>query len=202
MRDDLARHGFDDRMAVWGRGVDTELFTPNGKTANNLSAPVFLYVGRVAVEKNIEAFLKLELPGVQLVVGDGPSRRALEKRYPRARFVGYRFGAELAQYFSSADVFVFPSRTDTFGLVMLEAMACGTPVAAFPVPGPIDVVTQGVTGFLDNDLQSAALNALRLDRAACRDFALSRGWRACAQTMRDNLALARNRTTEHTESFD
>lgn len=187
MREDLARHGFE-RMAVWGRGVDTGLFRPNGKAANDPVNPKFLYVGRVAVEKNIEVFLELNLPGEKLVVGDGPSRRALEKRYPSVTFTGYKYGAELAEYFGSADVFVFPSRTDTFGLVMLEAMACGTPVAAFPVPGPIDVVTPGVTGILDNDLQSAALQALKLNRDSCREFALSRSWRACAQTMLDNLA--------------
>ncbi len=193
MRDDLACHGFD-RMAVWGRGVDTELFKPNGKSANDAADPRFLYVGRVAVEKNIEAFLRLELPGEKIVVGDGPSRRSLQKQFPGVHFAGYRYGAELAGYFGSADVFVFPSRTDTFGLVMLEAMACGTPVAAFPVPGPIDVVTPGVTGILDNDLQSAALRALRLNRAECRDFALSRSWRACAQTMLANLTPAKAAT--------
>jgi glycosyltransferase involved in cell wall biosynthesis len=191
MREDLARYGFE-RMAVWGRGVDTGLFRPNGKAGNDPVDPKFLYVGRVAVEKNIEVFLELELPGEKIVVGDGPSRRALEKCYPSVRFTGYKYGAELAEYFGSADVFVFPSRTDTFGLVMLEAMACGTPVAAFPVPGPIDVVTQGVTGFLDHDLQSAALRALQLSREACREHALTRSWRACAQTMRDNLVSVRD----------
>lgn len=187
MREDLARYGFE-RMSVWGRGVDTGLFRPNGKAANDPVNPKFLYVGRVAVEKNIEVFLGLDLPGEKIVVGDGPSRRMLEQRYPEARFTGYKYGAELAEYFGSADVFVFPSRTDTFGLVMLEAMACGTPVAAFPVPGPIDVVTPGVTGILDNDLENAALQALQLNRDSCREFALSRSWRACAQTMLDNLA--------------
>lgn len=191
MKDDLARYGFE-RMTVWGRGVDTVLFRPNGKAANDSINPKFLYVGRVAVEKNIEAFLRLDLPGEKIIVGDGPSRRMLEKRYTQVNFVGYKYGAELAQYYGSTDVFVFPSRTDTFGLVMLEAMACGTPVAAFPVPGPIDVVTPGVTGILDENLQSAALRALKLDRSDCRDFALSRSWRACAQTMLNNLAPAKS----------
>lgn len=190
MQQDLGRYGFE-RMLVWGRGVDTQLFKPNGKAANDPVNPRFLYVGRVAVEKNIEAFLRLDLPGEKIIVGDGPSRRGLEKQYPRTHFVGYKYGAELAQYYGSTDVFVFPSRTDTFGLVMLEAMACGTPVAAFPVPGPIDVVTPGVTGILDNNLQSAALRALTLSRSACRDFALSRSWRACAQTMLENLVPAK-----------
>jgi glycosyltransferase involved in cell wall biosynthesis len=191
MHDDLARYGFE-RMIVWGRGVDTELFKPNGKAANDPVNPKFLFVGRVAVEKNIEAFLRLELPGEKIVVGDGPSRRSLEKQYPQVKFPGYKYGVELAEYFNAADVFVFPSRTDTFGLVMLEAMACGTPVAAFPVQGPVDVVTPGVTGILDNDLQRAALEALKLKRSACREFALSRSWRACAQTMLNNLVPARS----------
>jgi glycosyltransferase involved in cell wall biosynthesis len=190
MQNDLASHGFD-RMTVWGRGVDTELFKPNGKLNNDPINPVFLYTGRVAVEKNIEAFLRLALPGRKIVVGDGPSRKALEKNYPQVEFPGYKYGAELAGYFSRADVFVFPSKTDTFGLVMLEAMACGTPVAAYPVPGPIDVVTPRVTGMLDNNLQAAALSALQLNRSDCRAYALTRSWQACAKTMLDNLVPAR-----------
>jgi glycosyltransferase involved in cell wall biosynthesis len=186
MQNDLAGYGFD-RMTVWGRGVDTELFKPNGKLNNDPINPVFLYTGRVAVEKNIEAFLRLELPGRKIVVGDGPSRKALEKNYPEVEFPGYKYGAELAGYFGRADVFVFPSKTDTFGLVMLEAMACGTPVAAYPVPGPIDVVTPRVTGMLDNNLQTAALSALQLKRGDCRAYALTRSWQACATTMLDNL---------------
>jgi glycosyltransferase involved in cell wall biosynthesis len=189
MQQDLAAYGFE-RMVIWGRGVDTERFKPNGKTTNNTANPKFLYVGRIAVEKNIEAFLELDLPGEKIVVGDGPYRHALEKKYPQVNFPGYKFGAELADYYGAADVFVFPSKTDTFGLVMLEAMACGTPVAAFPVPGPIDVVTQDVTGILDNDLQNAALQALKLRRSDCRDFTLNRSWRACALTLLNNLILA------------
>jgi glycosyltransferase involved in cell wall biosynthesis len=189
MQRDLAGHGFD-RMTVWGRGVDTELFKPNGKTSADLISPVFLYTGRVAIEKNIGAFLDLELPGRKIVVGDGPSRASLEKRYPEVEFAGYKYGAELAEYFGKADVFVFPSKTDTFGLVMLEAMACGTPVAAFPVPGPVDVVTPGVTGILNDNLQAAALAALQLKRNDCRAYALTRSWQACAETMLDNLVPA------------
>ena len=190
MQKDLASYGFSN-MTVWGRGVDTELFKPNGKTASNLDDPVFLFVGRVAVEKNIEAFLKLDLPGVKRIVGDGPSRKALQKRYPNAQFIGYRYGKELADEFGNADVFVFPSKTDTFGLVMLEAMACGTPVAGYPVPGPIDVVKPEVTGVLSNDLADASMKALQLNRNDCREFALSRSWRACAEVMRDALVPAR-----------
>jgi glycosyltransferase involved in cell wall biosynthesis len=189
MQRDLAAYGFE-RMVIWGRGVDTDCFKPDGKTTNNMANPKFLYVGRIAVEKNIEAFLALDLPGEKIVVGDGPYRHALEKKYPQVEFAGYKFGAELADYYGAADVFVFPSKTDTFGLVMLEAMACGTPVAAFPAPGPIDVVTQGVTGILDHNLQNAVLQALKLRRSDCREFVLNRSWRACALTLRNNLVRA------------
>lgn len=186
MKHTLGQYGFAN-MQVWGRGVDTRAFKPNGKARNNRDNPLFLYVGRVAVEKNIEAFLRLDLPGRKVIVGDGPSRRELEHKYPEAEFVGYQYGGDLAGWFADADVFVFPSRTDTFGLVLLEAMACGTPVAAYPVPGPIDVVLPGVTGVLDENLQHAALSALELDRGDCRDYAAQRSWSACARTMREAL---------------
>ena len=191
MQQRLAGYGFD-KMTVWGRGVDTALFKPNGKAQNDSENPTFLYVGRVAVEKNIDAFLALDLPGRKVVVGDGPSRSELQRKYPDVEFVGYKYGQELTAEFASADVFVFPSKTDTFGLVMLEAMACGTPVAAYPVPGPVDVVTPGVTGILDDDLQQAALAALQLKRQDCRDFAVTRSWQECANTMRKHLVPARN----------
>ncbi len=186
MEKDLAQYGFDN-MTVWGRGVNTELFKPNGKIENNTQDPVFLYVGRVAVEKNIEAFVKLPLPGKKVIVGDGPSRAGLEKKYPDTQFVGYKYGEELAAAFAAADVFVFPSKTDTFGLVMLEAMACGTPVAAYPVPGPIDVVKPEITGVLSESLEEAALKALHLRRNDCREYALTRSWRACAEVMQNAL---------------
>jgi glycosyltransferase involved in cell wall biosynthesis len=190
MQRDLATYGFEN-MVVWGRGVDTQLFKPNKKLQNDPVDPVFLYVGRVAVEKNIEAFLKLKLPGRKIIIGDGPSRPSLQKKYPDVNFIGYRYGNALAEQFANADVFVFPSRTDTFGLVMLEAMACGTPVAAYPVPGPIDVVTPDITGILNENLEAAALQALTLNRKHCREYALTRSWRACAETMRDNLVPAK-----------
>lgn len=174
-------------MQVWGRGVNTALFKPNGKSENDISNPIFLYVGRIAVEKSVEDFLALELPGKKIIVGDGPSRKLLELKYPDAHFVGYKYGEELAEYFANADVFVFPSRTDTFGLVMLEAMACGTPVAAYPVEGPVDVVQQGVTGILDENLHSAALAALELNRNHCRDYATQRSWEACATVLQNAL---------------
>jgi len=139
---DLERRGFGN-LVMWTRGVDTELFRPGPPLSTPWRRPVFMYVGRVAVEKNIEAFLALDLPGTKVVVGDGPQRAALQRRFPATVFTGAKMGEELAAHFRSADVFVFPSRTDTFGLVLLEAMASGTPAAAFPVTGPIDVIVPG-----------------------------------------------------------
>ena len=135
-----------------------------------------MYMGRVAVEKNVEAFLDLDLPGTKYVVGDGPDLHSLGKRYPDVRFVGQKLGKELAAHVAAADVFVFPSLTDTFGLVLLEAMACGVPVAAFPVTGPLDVVQNGKTGVLDHDLRTAVLGALRLDPDDCVAYARQHTW--------------------------
>ena len=177
----LEARGFAN-LAIWSRGVDTKLFHAGDRAALDAQRPIFLYVGRVAVEKNIEAFLGLDLPGTKWVVGDGPARGRLERRFPEARFFGMKSGEDLAWYYRHADAFVFPSRTDTFGLVMLEAMACGTPIAAYPVTGPIDVVRPGVSGVLDADLRSAAMAALRLPRDAVRAHALDSSWgRATAQ---------------------
>ena len=147
-----------------------------------------LYMGRVAVEKNIEAFLQLDLPGSKVVVGDGPDLERLKHQYPEVLFTGFKFGAELSRHLAAADVFVFPSLTDTFGIVLLEAMACGLPVAAYPVTGPIDVVRNGVTGVLDNDLGKAALAALELDPRACTDYVKQYSWATCAETFRNHLA--------------
>jgi glycosyltransferase involved in cell wall biosynthesis len=180
-RRDLAKHGFAN-VVIWSRGVDTELFRPREREHLRLPRPIFAYMGRVAVEKNIDEFLALDLPGTKVVIGDGPDRKLLERRYPQTTFLGYKFGIELALCLSAADVFVFPSRTDTFGLVMLEAMACGTPVAAYPVTGPIDVVNHGITGMLDADLRKAALGALTVERDGCTRRAASYTWeRASAQ---------------------
>lgn len=183
----LESRGFKN-IVRWTRGVDVSLFRPRTKDFLDLSRPVAMYVGRVAVEKNIEAFLELDLPGTKVIVGDGPARAELETKYPRAKFVGYKFGEELAAHVAAADVFVFPSRTDTFGLVLLEAMACGVPVAAYPVTGPIDVVTQGVTGCLDTDLRAAALAALRLDPNQCRAYALANTWETATRQFLSQLA--------------
>jgi glycosyltransferase involved in cell wall biosynthesis len=184
---ELESRGFRN-IVVWTRGVDTELFRPHGKEFLADARPIFLYAGRVSAEKNIEAFLDANLPGTKYVVGDGPLMNAMIKRHPRVRFVGFKHGIELAKHFAGADVFVFPSRTDTFGVVMLEAMASGLPVAAYPVTGPIDVVKQGVTGVLNDDLATAARKALELSPQTCRDDALGFSWARCGQMWLDNLA--------------
>jgi glycosyltransferase involved in cell wall biosynthesis len=192
-RQDLVAHGFKN-VVLWSRGVDLELFRPRARDRLALPRPIFLNMGRVAVEKNLAAFLELDLPGSKVVIGDGPDRAALERRFPAAHFLGFRFGAELAACLASADAFVFPSRTDTFGLVLLEAMACGTPVAAYPVTGPIDVVTPGVTGVLDDDLRAAALAALAVDRADCRRAVEGRSWAKASAQFFAQLVRARDGT--------
>ncbi|CAN5896953.1 glycosyltransferase family 1 protein [soil metagenome] len=185
----LLAHGFKN-VVVWSRGVDTDLFRPRPKGFLDAPRPIAMYTGRVAVEKNIEAFLALDLPGSKFVVGDGPDLPDLRERYPAVRFVGWKRGEELASYLAAADVFVFPSRTDTFGLVLLEAMACGVPVAAYPVTGPIDVVVPNQTGFLNEDLRQAALDALKLDGKACTDYARVFSWRRCAKVFASFLSPA------------
>ncbi|HTX50688.1 MAG TPA: glycosyltransferase family 1 protein [Caulobacteraceae bacterium] len=194
LRDELARHGFRN-LSQWSRGVDTELFHPRNPgdrdVFEGLARPVFLNVGRVAVEKNIEAFVKLDLPGTKVVVGDGPQREELMAARPEVIFPGAKFGPELAAYFACADVFVFPSLTDTFGLVLLEAMATGTPVAAFSAAGPIDLIPGSGAGVLApgrvDGLGEAAVACLELDRGAVRAFAEQFSWRACAEEFRRNL---------------
>lgn len=177
----LVAHGLT-QVRHWGRGVDLASFRP-GLTPHpamaELQGPVQLYVGRVAIEKNLEAFLACGHPGTKVVVGDGPARAALEAKYPDARFLGPLFGAELASAYAAADVFVFPSRTDTFGLVMIEALACGTPVAAYPVTGPVDILTPA-TGAMDEDLGAAIAMALTRDRADCAAYGRSFTWEASA----------------------
>ena len=182
----LSDRGFSN-LKRWSRGVDTDLFRPGPKDFLTDPRPISLYVGRVAVEKNIEAFLGLELPGTKYVVGSGPQLAMLRERYPDVRFVGARHGEELARYFAAADVFVFPSRTDTFGLVMLEALASGLPVAAFPVPGPLDVIGNADVGVLDEDLGRAIRGALDIDPEACRAFALGHSWQAAASQFLSNV---------------
>ena len=194
MRDELEQHGFRN-ITAWSRGVDTEAFHPRRADEpdifEGMERPIFLSVGRVAVEKNIEAFLGLNLPGTKVVVGDGPQRDELSVKYPKVVFTGAKFGDELAAHFACADVFVFPSLTDTFGLVILEAMASGTPVAAYPAPGPIDILPNSGAGALaataTEGLKEACLEALKLDRAEVRRFAEGFSWRACAEDFVRNL---------------
>ena len=174
----------------WTRGVDVDLFKPRDRSYLPYPRPIAIYAGRVAVEKNIESFLAFDWPGTKVIVGDGPARRALEAKYPEAKFVGYQFGEALASHLAAADVFVFPSRTDTFGLVLLEALACGVPVAAYPVTGPIDVVENGATGMLADDLRAAALAALQIDPDRCRAYALEHTWEAATQQFLTNLVPA------------
>ena len=194
LKRELEAHGFRN-VALWSRGVDVSFFAPRQRidwTKFGLDAragPIFLYVGRVAIEKNVEAFLALDLPGTKVIVGEGPQRAELQARYPAARFLGQKTGEELANLYASSDVFVFPSRTDTFGLVLLEALASGTPVAAFPVQGPLDVLGDAPVGVLDEDLGAACLAALALSRAECRAFALGRSWAASTEQFIANLAL-------------
>jgi glycosyltransferase involved in cell wall biosynthesis len=189
LKQELAQKGFKN-LVDWSRGVNTELFKPDVAKERTAAAPVFIYMGRVAVEKNIEAFLRLELPGTKCVVGDGPALAVLKDRYPEVRFTGFKKGAELADLLSAADVFVFPSLTDTFGVVLLEAMASGLPVAAFPVTGPLETVVSGVNGYLDHDLQKAALKALTVSPEKCREYALGQTWDSCTRQFLDNLVTA------------
>ena len=188
MREELDARGFR-HIRPWTRGVDLTLFRPEPKEDWDFPRPVFLHVGRIAVEKNIGAFLDLDLPGSKVVVGDGPALAGLRRRYPGVHFLGPRFGADLARCYAAADVFVFPSVTDTFGLVLLESLACGTPIAAYPVTGPIDVLADSTTlvGATDWDLRRAALTALRADRAACRAHAETFSWRTCAEVFLSHL---------------
>ena len=191
MMHELHAHGISNAVR-WSRGVDLELFHPEKRDDLGLPRPVHTYVGRVAVEKNLEAFLALDTPGTKLVVGDGPQRAALEKRHPEAVFVGAKHGEELARHYASSDVFVFPSRTDTFGLVLLEALASGVPVAAYPVPGPRDVLADALpgtpVGVLDDDLGRACTEALPLERTVCRAYAERFSWEACAALFHSHLA--------------
>lgn len=173
--DDLNAAGFR-HLQFWTRGVDTQLFCPGERARLEGDPPLFVYVGRVAVEKNIRAFLDLDLPGSKWVVGEGPQREALMRDYPDVHFAGVVPHQELPRIYRAADVFVFPSLTDTFGLVQVEAMACGTPVAAFPVTGPIDVLEQGVSGVMHEDLRTACLQALELDRERVAACGRQYGW--------------------------
>ncbi|HVY04095.1 MAG TPA: glycosyltransferase family 1 protein [Caulobacterales bacterium] len=187
----LTQRGFKN-VTDWRRGVDTDLFNPNkrgidGGVYKDLPRPVWVYVGRVAVEKNLEAYLALDLPGTKVVVGDGPARPDLEQKFPQAVFAGAKFGEDLARHYADADVFVFPSFTDTFGMVILESLATGTPVAGFNATGPKDLLPGTGAGIVDDDLRKACLETLKLSRARARAYAETFSWRACAEDFRRNL---------------
>lgn len=182
----LADRGFD-KLSIWPGGVDTSLFRPRDRDHLDLPRPIAIYAGRVAREKNLEAFLGLDVKGSKVIIGGGPDLERLKALYPDAHFLGYRHGEELARCLASADVFVFPSRTDTLGLVMLEAMACGIPVAAFPVPGPIDLITDGGNGALDENLAAAFYRALSVDATACVEFAEQFSWERCTARFQRRL---------------
>lgn len=185
---ELKAKGFAN-IRRWCRGVDTELFRPRPAADGllDLPRPVFTYVGRVSAEKNLGDFLALDLPGSKLVVGDGPQLGEYRQRFPDVVFAGWKQGEDLSRCYSASDVFVLPSRFETFGLVLLEALACGLPVAAYPVPGPVDVIGTAPVGVLDNDLRQAALRALSIPRSLCREFATRFSWRRSAEEFAGNL---------------
>ena len=184
----LQERGFKN-VVLWTRGVRTDIFNPDDPIDYGLPRPVWVYTGRVAIEKNISEFLALDLAGSKVVIGDGPDRERLAAEFPDCFFLGYKFGRELARHMAGADVFVFPSKTDTFGIVMLEAMACGLPVAAFPVTGPIDVIRHGQTGVLSNKLGRACKIALKINPLDCRRYAESRSWRNSTGQFVSHLAV-------------
>lgn len=187
LESDLRSKGFNNTMVRWSRGVNSDFYHPRDKKFLPLPRPISMFVGRVAIEKNIAAFLSLAISGTKIVVGDGPQMKELKARYPETVFVGFQTGEALAQYMAAADVFVFPSRTDTFGIVMLEALASGVPVAAFPVNGPLDVIVSDKVGRLDENLQKAVSEALQLDSQDCRNYAVNYSWAKCTEQFLNNL---------------
>jgi glycosyltransferase involved in cell wall biosynthesis len=188
VRRDLLAFGFaEHKVVLWSRGVELDIFKPGPEMEHNLEKPIFLCVGRVAVEKNLEAFLRLDLPGSKWVAGDGPDLAKLKAKYPDVTFTGVLGQQALASLYNAADVFVFPSKTDTFGLVLLEAMACGCPVAAYPVTGPVDVIGTSPAGALDEDLRAACLRALSIPRAVARRHAERYSWEACTRQFLQHL---------------
>jgi glycosyltransferase involved in cell wall biosynthesis len=186
----LEANGFRN-LARWVRGVDTDVFRPIAAKELNLARPIQLYVGRISVEKSLEDFLTLDNPGTKVLVGDGPMRQELEARYPDAHFLGVKQGDDLVAHYCAADVFVFPSRTDTLGLVMLEAMGCGVPVAAFPIHGPLDVVADSAAGILDEDLGTAIEQAIGIDSEICRNRAREFSWETSSREFEANLVSTR-----------
>jgi len=183
---DLQQWGFDN-VVQWTRGVDLDVFQFRRGQRLQTDPPIFLYVGRVAVEKNVEAFVELDLPGSKWVVGDGPALAGIRTRHPEVNYLGVLNQSQLAEVYASADVFVFPSKTDTFGLVLLEAMACGLPVAAYPVTGPLDVIGDSGGGVMHEDLRTACMDALKIDRAHARSVAERFSWRKATEQFESYL---------------
>jgi glycosyltransferase involved in cell wall biosynthesis len=184
---ELQAHGFDGDVIPWTRGVDRSIFNPSQRTGTVVNGPILVCVSRVSKEKNLEAFFEMPYAGVKFMVGDGPMLEEYKATYPDVKFVGAKRGQELAKYFAMADVFVFPSRWETFGLVMIEAMACGTPVAAYPCQGPLDVVDEGITGCMNEDLKQAVDSALLLDRNRVLEGSSRWTWERAWQIFKDNL---------------
>jgi glycosyltransferase involved in cell wall biosynthesis len=183
---ELRDHGFDGEIISWTRGVDRDIFTPDLR--EEVLAKYLLCVSRVSKEKNLEKFFELDYPGyLKIMVGDGPMLETYKKQYPDVYFTGFKTGKDLAKYYANAEVFVFPSQWETFGIVMIEAMACGTPVAAYPVQGPMDVVEQGITGFMDENLATAVYRCIGLNRKTVHEGSQSWSWEAAWKIFKDNL---------------
>jgi len=186
MVNDLVDHGFDGTVIPWTRGVDREIFNPSHRVET--TSKYLVCVSRVSKEKNLEDFLEMDFPGyLKVMVGDGPMLETYRKKYPDVHFTGFKTGIQLAQYYANAEAFVFPSRWETFGIVMIEAMACGTPVAAFPAAGPMDVIEEGKTGFMDKDLSTAVYRCLGLDRDKVLEYSMKWSWEHCWKIFKDNL---------------
>jgi len=188
LKQELSAYGFQN-LVVWSRGVDNTIFNPSSRKKNLATKPVLVCVSRVSKEKNLDAFCELKTTGTKILVGDGPYLEELKKKYPDVIYTGYKSGESLAHYYANADVFVFPSKSDTFGVVMLEAIACGTPVAAYPVTGPIDVITDGVNGYLNTDLTVAIEQCLKLDRHIVEQSSNNFTWSAATDVFENNLIL-------------
>jgi len=186
MVNDLRDHGFDGTVIPWTRGVDRDIFNPNHRVET--TSKYLVCVSRVSKEKNLEDFLEMDFPGyLKVMVGDGPMLETYKKKYPDVHFTGFKTGIQLAEYYANAEAFVFPSRWETFGIVMIEAMACGTPVAAFPAAGPMDVIEEGKTGFMDKDLSTAVYRCLGLDRDKVLEYSMKWSWEHCWKIFKDNL---------------
>jgi glycosyltransferase involved in cell wall biosynthesis len=201
LKNELEGRGFSD-LRMWSRGVDTDLFHPDRAARLDLPRPIFMNIGRIAIEKNLDAFLSLDLPGTKVIIGHGPQEAELAARYPDAVLLGAMSGETLATHLAAADVFVFPSRTDTFGIAQLEALACGVPVAAFPVTGPLDVIGDAPVGVLGEDLRQACLDALAVSSTACRRHALGYSWARSASQFLANLHPIRAGVSERSALVD